>query len=378
MGITTKKDTRYFIEKSRVVHGDKYDYSESVYVGSKVPVRIICPSHGSFYKTPTNHYNGSGCRKCLEKRLLPATEFMTSAKKVHGDRYDYSKAKYLGRHKKIEIICNVHGSFWQEAGSHLLGCGCPACGRKQAAQNTKLRKKDFLEKSRLLHGDKYDYSQVEYNYVHDNVTIICPLHGEFRQSVTGHITGSGCRECGRNLWGSENYFKRNPEMKDIPCTLYLVKMVHEDSGEGFIKVGLTRSSVEQRFKRASCKEYRATPIIEVFGSFYWCSMKEACLLKKYKHHKYTPARKFSGSSECFDVTIKDMLREEYQKFSLPHNEANPVDELESLGLSDEDMLKEAKRRGIVDQSVENISPKKKETSPQQGVQEEEEQVEGTD
>ena len=65
------------------------------------------------------------------------------------------------------------------------------------------------------------------------------------------------------------------------------------------------------------------------------------------------------------------------EFSVPVS-ANPVDDLKALGLSDEDMLKEAKRRGILDQSVENISPKKKETSPQQGVQSEEEQLEGTD
>ena len=54
----------------------------------------------------------------------------------------------------------------------------------------------FIEKAQLLHGDKYDYSHVEYRDTHTKVCIICSEHGEFWQAPHNHLRGQGCPKCG--------------------------------------------------------------------------------------------------------------------------------------------------------------------------------------
>lgn len=65
-------------------------------------------------------------------------EIIQEAKLIHGQRYDYSKVEYIGVHKNVNIICPLHGEFWQTPHSHLKGCGCIECGRKKVGD--KIRK----------------------------------------------------------------------------------------------------------------------------------------------------------------------------------------------------------------------------------------------
>ena len=58
-----------------------------------------------------------------------------------------------------------------------------------------LKNDDFIKKAREVHGDKYDYSKVEYVNNHINVCIICPKHGEFWQVPNSHLNGNGCPAC---------------------------------------------------------------------------------------------------------------------------------------------------------------------------------------
>lgn len=60
----------------------------------------------------------------------------------------------------------------------------------------KLTTEQFIERARAVHGDKYDYSKVNYVNNSTKVTIICPKHGEFEQIPNSHLLGKGCRECG--------------------------------------------------------------------------------------------------------------------------------------------------------------------------------------
>lgn len=55
---------------------------------------------------------------------------------------------------------------------------------------------DFITKSKEIHGDKYDYSNVDYINARTNVKIICKLHGVFNQSPDNHLHGKGCCICG--------------------------------------------------------------------------------------------------------------------------------------------------------------------------------------
>ena len=128
----TKND---FIEESKTIHGDKYDYSKVEYKNSETKVCIICPKHGEFWQTPYKHIkNRQGCSKCRGK-VTTLEEFIEESKKVHGDMYDYSKVEFINSTKKVCIICPKHGEFWQTPAHHISGEGCPKC------------KMSFLEKT---------------------------------------------------------------------------------------------------------------------------------------------------------------------------------------------------------------------------------------
>jgi hypothetical protein len=198
-----------FIEKAKKIHGDKYDYSKVNYIKNDIKVTIGCHIHGDFEITPNAHLNGQGCKKCGIERVHNAQrkskeEFVEEAKKIHGDKYDYSKVEYKNTNDKVCIICPKHGEFWQSPLKHLYGRGCRKCGREFAAQLQSLTTETFIEKAKKIHGNKYDYSKVEYNGYEKKVKIICPIHGEFEQTPDSHLQGSGCRQCSSRLSKNED------------------------------------------------------------------------------------------------------------------------------------------------------------------------------
>lgn len=196
-------DERTFIEKAIKVHGKKYNYEKVVYKDSQTKVCIICPEHGEFWQTPANHLSGHGCPKCatnrVHERQISSTDvFVKKAKLIHGDKYDYSKAHYTKNNVKICIICPEHGEFWQTPANHLSGQGCPRCGKVSMSKKQTTAVEKFIEKARRIHGNRYDYSKVEYKNANEKVCIICPEHGEFWQTPSAHINGKqGCPACGR-------------------------------------------------------------------------------------------------------------------------------------------------------------------------------------
>lgn len=197
MGKYTKET---FLEKSKVIHGDKYDYSKVVYVNNKTKVTIICPEHGEFLITPQKHFSGQGCRKCgyLKNSLNQRhtnNMFFDKAKKIHGDKYDYSKVNYIDNATKVCIICPEHGEFWQTPNSHLNGRGCRKCGNIKRSYEQRSNTNEFIEKSKLIHNNKYDYSKVEYITNRTPVIITCHEHGDFEQVPYHHLGGEGCPKC---------------------------------------------------------------------------------------------------------------------------------------------------------------------------------------
>ena len=128
----TTKTTEEFILEAKEIHGDRYDYSKSIYVGVHQPVTIICKVHGEFQQSPGNHLGikQGGCSKCVHDTLRMTTaQFIESARNIHGDRYDYSLVDYTNMAKEVVIICKKHGQFLQRPGTHLYDkSGCPTCG----------------------------------------------------------------------------------------------------------------------------------------------------------------------------------------------------------------------------------------------------------
>ncbi len=199
-----KLTTEEFLERAKKVHGDKYDYSKVMYINNSTKVTIDCPIHGEFEQTPTSHLSGTGCAKCSRKKKISTEEFIEKAKKIHRDKYDYSKAKYVNATTKVTIVCPIHGEFEQIPYSHLSGQGCPVCGGSK-----RLSTEEFIEKAKKVHGDKYDYSKVNYVNSSTKVTIICPVHGEFEQNPTSHLKGCGCAKCAeREKLTTEEFIER--------------------------------------------------------------------------------------------------------------------------------------------------------------------------
>ena len=201
--------TEQFIEKARKVHGNRYDYSKVVYINNCTKVIIICPEHGEFKQTPANHLSGQNCPKCSHRSYKKTTEeFVEEAKKMHGDKYDYSRVIYVKNNKNVRIICPEHGEFMQTPYKHLTGCGCPMCYNKIRGLTRKKTNDTFIsELEEIFQGKNYDFSKVDYVNDKTKVIIICPEHGEFKQTPN-HLLGrkTGCPKCSKIL-GNQKHIK---------------------------------------------------------------------------------------------------------------------------------------------------------------------------
>lgn len=190
-----------FKEKASKKFSYKYDYSKANYIDNHTPIEIVCPIHGVFKQTPHDHFKSPiGCQKCvLEKMSLDQAstteEFIKKARQIHGNKYDYSKVKYINNRIKVCIRCPIHGEFWQTPDNHLYGKGCKKCSYEKLSSNKFLTTNEYIEKAKLVHGDKYDYSETIYNGMKNDVVIICPIHGKFKQNASNHTHGKGCPKC---------------------------------------------------------------------------------------------------------------------------------------------------------------------------------------
>jgi hypothetical protein len=194
--VDKKITTESLVEELKSKWGDKYDFSKVEYVDCKTKVCIICPEHGEFWALP-NSIKKCGCHECaIEKRTYTTDTFIKKAIEKHGDKYDYSKAEYTKSHDKVCIVCPEHGEFWQQAYQHLQGGGCPKCGAEQAKKAISSNTEEFVKRAKQIHGEKFDYSKVQYEGNKKKVCIICPIHGEFWQTPDSHLRGTNCPKCG--------------------------------------------------------------------------------------------------------------------------------------------------------------------------------------
>lgn len=140
----TKVTTESFIAKSKLVHNNKYDYSQTVYTQAKEKVSIICPIHGSFEQRPDSHSGGAGCPICGReaKASTAKSEFSTKSTIIHNSKYDYSLVDYKNCMTKVSILCPIHGEFQQKPNDHLSGKGCALCALSETGwTRTKFKEK---------------------------------------------------------------------------------------------------------------------------------------------------------------------------------------------------------------------------------------------
>lgn len=177
-----------YINQCSIIHNNKYDYTRVVYTRSYDKIEIICPIHGVFSQIAADHKHGRGCNKCAREQAankikLTQQEFIQRATKRYNNKYDYSKVVYVNTCTKVEIICPIHGSFFQSPSNHLYGnkVGCLLCGRESTYNAVKSDTDAFIDKSNIVHEFKYDYSESQYINNTTPVKIGCNTHGTFLQ-----------------------------------------------------------------------------------------------------------------------------------------------------------------------------------------------------
>ena len=186
-----RKTTENFIDDAIKIHGEKYDYSCVNYVSAEIPIKINCVDHGPFFQTHS-HLKGFGCKFCGSRYSIE--HFIADSNIVHKNKFDYSMVNFDKLEEKIKIICPIHGQFEQKAIDHKNGIGCASCSRKKKKNN-----EEFIKDSINIHGDKFDYSLVNYINCKNKVRIICKLHGMFEQTPNEHLSGKQCAKCsGKN------------------------------------------------------------------------------------------------------------------------------------------------------------------------------------
>ena len=164
-------------------------------------------------------------------------KFIKKVINIHKKKYDYSLVTYINNKTLVKIICKEHGIFEQRPDSHIMGKGCPMCSK-----SNKLTQEEFISKAKLKHGNKYNYSLVNYLGSKIKIKIICPEHGEFEQQPCEHIIGHGCRNCSNDKIRKSKIFfinesnilhnkKYNYSLVDYENSSKKIKIICPEHGE---------------------------------------------------------------------------------------------------------------------------------------------------
>jgi hypothetical protein len=212
--INKRLNTKSFIDICKKKYGDKFDYTYTKYINSRIPIKIKCNTCFLFtYPTPSEHLHKASCSNCFNGKLTKEN-FLFRAKRKYGDKYDYSLVNFIDGTTKIKIKCNSCNSILNfTPREHLSKQGCQKC----ASNKRKLTTKEFIQKSDIIHGNVYSYSKVSYKKSSVGVIITCLKHGYFIQTPNNHLDGHGCPKCHKRISKNEIKFLNYLNIKDRQC-----------------------------------------------------------------------------------------------------------------------------------------------------------------
>lgn len=297
-----------FVSRASTIHNEFYDYTYSVYNGNKTKLKIVCPKHGFFEQTPSNHLFGFGCPNCGRERTensrkLNINDFFTRCSAVHGDYYLYPNKIYDNPDSIILVTCPKHGDFSIKARNHLwIKQGCNKCFEENRGITRRIPWTEFIDSAIKCHGNIYEYDQSSYTMLSETIKINCKKHGWFEQRGHRHLAGQGCPKCARQLhrgkWNSELLPK---ELRDINCNLYYFRLT--GNSEVFYKIGI--SNDVQRRKTTIEREsgYSIEIVFVLPGTLYSAMQLEESLHEEYLEHFYLPINQFPGYTECFSKDV---------------------------------------------------------------------------
>ena len=241
----------------------------------------------------------------IMRKKLTKIEIIDRFNKIHNFKYSYNLINYINVKSKIIIICPIHGEFKQRTDHHLSGHACLECGKDKLADLFRLSVKEVIYKFRLVHGNKYDYSKIDYKNCKTNIIINCLYHGDFSQQPANHLMGMGCPSCGYFFSGIgklENLIN-DPIKAKTPTKLYLAKLSSID--ELFYKVGITSQKFNYRFR--STDYYNCEIIKYINMGLLEARNEEVKFHNQFKEFKYNPKMHFQGHTECFRSDIFNVL-----------------------------------------------------------------------
>ena len=206
-------------------------------------------------------------------KKLTQEEFIEKAKEKHGNKYDYSKTKYVNARTPVTIICPIHGEFTQSACTHLLGHGCDKCGREKTIMSRKNNTEAFIEQLKEKFGDGYDYSEVVYIDQYTPVVITCKKHNYTFHGAPKELKERKtlCPKC------SQNYSPTTDEF------IERAKSVHGDKYD-YSKTKYEKNNKEVCIICPEHGEFWQTPANHV-NQKHGC--KECGLIKMGKSHNKT-------------------------------------------------------------------------------------------
>lgn len=221
-------------------------------------------------------------------------EFVNKANSVHNNTYMYDNCVYVNSRTKTTVTCKIHGDFLVLPGNHInRKSGCPKCSAIRGGLVQRMTTKEFISKAKLMHGDRYDYSNTNVFISNKKVSINCKYHGEFSILPFDHLYGVNCPECSRNGCG-----KINKKNKSI---IYYLKI---DPANKY-KIGITGNSINKRFK--SCKNGQHVTVlysVEVDTGEIAYNVEQQILKEHYKQLTKDEIRYLrTGNTELFDTDI---------------------------------------------------------------------------
>lgn len=251
-----------FLSKVEEIHNGRYLYDKTIYINMRSSIIITCKEHGDFEQLAKYHIGGSGCPKCAVdqrvKLVSKSTEdFIKEAENKHGNRFSYELSEYTHCEGKITITCSEHGDFVTTPTLHMgLNGGCVRCFKDMSRTGSLSNTEEFINKAKLIHGDLYNYSKVEYVDSKTNVSILCNIHGIFKQTPSVHLNGSGCNVCavGRRTRGNDEFIKL---AKEVHGNRYIYKSTkyissHEPVDIECRKHGIFSQEANSHLRGAGC------------------------------------------------------------------------------------------------------------------------------
>lgn len=340
-----KLNVNEFIKRCNLKHKNYYDYSKVIFVDTKTKVNVVCPEHGDFFPTPSNHMNGSKCPECAyriktENQKITFDEFVKRSNKIFNNRYKYINNGNFDYKRPIKCECLIHGIFNLNPERHITRLSeCPKC----TEERNKVSIDEFIIKSNIIHNNKYDYSLVTFDTLDDKVDIICPKHGKYCQYATHHLHNKkGCKHCNKenkyneyllnfikecNVIHNNKYkyslvkIKSLSEKVEILCPIHgsFFKRPNEhlnkqsgcqlcssSKGEKIIRQFLIKNKIKyvEQYKFSECKNIKELPF-----DFYLPKLNVCVEYDGEQHFKSID--KWGGEDRFNDIKKNDNIKNEF-------------------------------------------------------------------